>query len=271
MYKASLKILCRSKKLLPTCFKTKHYMMDHIQDAGPLAICRLMQPNDANMFGNVHGGILLKMIEEAGLIISTKHCNSVPNIDKKPCAAVLARVERTDFLQPMYVGEVSHLHAKITYASTHSLEVMVNVTSENIITGTKRLTNKATLWYVSKTDSRSVPVPPVPHLSESENAAGYERYHRQKQQRNNNPSLLFDEWAETLINPTAGGEDHTVQNAYSTLVHFVNTTDCGLFGKLPGGYAMKIMDEVNNFYLLSSSYKFLSYYCRMVVISVYLI
>ena len=35
----------------------------------------LMQPGDANIAGNVHGGSILKMIEEAGLIVSTRHCN----------------------------------------------------------------------------------------------------------------------------------------------------------------------------------------------------
>lgn len=37
---------------------------------------RIMRPDDANVAGNVHGGTILKMIEEAGAIISTRHCNS---------------------------------------------------------------------------------------------------------------------------------------------------------------------------------------------------
>lgn len=37
---------------------------------------RIMRPDDANVAGNVHGGTVLKMIEEAGAIISTRHCNS---------------------------------------------------------------------------------------------------------------------------------------------------------------------------------------------------
>lgn len=49
--------------------------------------------------------------------------------------AALARVERTDFLSPMCIGEVAHVSAEITYTSKHSVEVQVNVLSENILTG----------------------------------------------------------------------------------------------------------------------------------------
>lgn len=51
------------------------------------------------------------------------------------CVAALARVERTDFLSPMCIGEVAHVSAEITYTSRHSVEVQVNVMSENILTG----------------------------------------------------------------------------------------------------------------------------------------
>lgn len=49
--------------------------------------------------------------------------------------AALARVERTDFLSPVCIGEVANVSAEITYTSRHSVEVQVNVMSENILTG----------------------------------------------------------------------------------------------------------------------------------------
>lgn len=49
--------------------------------------------------------------------------------------AALARVERTDFLYPMFIGEVAHVSAEISYTSKHSVEVQVNVLAENILTG----------------------------------------------------------------------------------------------------------------------------------------
>ena len=76
------------------------------------------------------------MIEEAGAIISTRHCNS-QNAER--CVAALARVERTDFLSPMCIGEVAHVSAELTYTSKHSVEVQVHVMSENILTGESRV------------------------------------------------------------------------------------------------------------------------------------
>lgn len=43
-----------------------------------------MRPDDANVAGNVHGGTILKMIEEAGVIISTRHCNSQNGVSAGP-------------------------------------------------------------------------------------------------------------------------------------------------------------------------------------------
>ena len=69
-----------------------------------VTISRVMLPDDANPGGNVHGGTILKMIEEAGWIAATKHCNGlVPTrgglFKKKPLVAALVRVEHMDFLQ----------------------------------------------------------------------------------------------------------------------------------------------------------------------------
>lgn len=55
------------------------------------------------------------------------------------CVAALARVERTDFLSPMCIGEVAHVSAEITYTSKHSVEVQVHVMSENILTGNSQV------------------------------------------------------------------------------------------------------------------------------------
>lgn len=59
-----------------------------------------------------------------------------------PVVASLARVERTDFLQPMLIGEVAQVHAELTYASNHSIEVTAYVWAENLKDGSKRLTNQ---------------------------------------------------------------------------------------------------------------------------------
>lgn len=85
--------------------------------------------------------------------------------------AALARVERTDFLSPMCIGEVANVSAEITYTSKHSVEVQVNVMSENILTG-KRLqaarcsapfgARSPRAWAVSPTGARATPPAPLP-------------------------------------------------------------------------------------------------------------
>ncbi|XP_062449076.1 cytosolic acyl coenzyme A thioester hydrolase isoform X2 [Rhea pennata] len=152
---------------------------------GPAAmqVCRIMRPDDANVAGNVHGGTVLKMIEEAGAIISTRHCNCRAG---EPCVAALARVERTDFLSPMCIGEVATVSAEITYTSKHSVEVQVSVLSENILTGAKKVANKATLWYVPlslKNVNKVVEVPPMQYARKEQEDEGRKRYEEQKLDR----------------------------------------------------------------------------------------
>ncbi|XP_044138077.1 cytosolic acyl coenzyme A thioester hydrolase isoform X4 [Bufo gargarizans] len=150
---------------------------------GLLFHSRIMRPDDANIAGNVHGGTILKMIEEAGAIISTRHCNSQSG---EKCVGTLARVERTDFLSPMCIGEVGHVSAEISYTSKHSVEVQVNVMAENILTGANRLTNRATLWYVplSLTNvDKVIQVPPIQYEKPEQEDEGRKRYESQKLER----------------------------------------------------------------------------------------
>ncbi|KAJ8371214.1 hypothetical protein SKAU_G00112420 [Synaphobranchus kaupii] len=212
--------------------------------ASSIQICRIMRPDDANIVGNVHGGTILKMIEEAGGIISTRHCNSQPG-DR--CVAALARVERTDFLYPMFIGEVAHVSAKITYTSKHSVEVQVNVLSENILTGAKKVTNKATLWYVPfslQNIDKTIEVPPIEYLSPEQEEEGKKRYEAQKLDR-----LETKERNGEVIMPVLSPDRHTkeaytVEFSQSSLIHLVGPSDCTLHSFVHGGVTMKLMDEV---------------------------
>ncbi|KAM9244624.1 cytosolic acyl coenzyme A thioester hydrolase isoform 1-T1 [Dugong dugon] len=204
-----------------------------------IQICRIMRPDDANIAGNVHGGTILKMIEEAGAIISTRHCNSQ---NGERCVAALARVERTDFLSPMCIGEVAHVSAEITYTSKHSVEVQVNVMSENILTGTKKLTNKATLWYVPlslKNVDKVLEVPPFVYSRQEQEEEGRKRYEAQKLER------METKWRNgDIVQPVLNPEPNTVSYSQSSLIHLVGPSDCTLHGFVHGGVTMKLMDEV---------------------------
>ncbi|XP_047580935.1 cytosolic acyl coenzyme A thioester hydrolase isoform X6 [Lutra lutra] len=205
----------------------------------PCVTARIMRPDDANVAGNVHGGTILKMIEEAGAIISTRHCNSWSG---ERCVAALARVERTDFLSPMCIGEVAHVSAEITYTSKHSVEVQVHVMSENILTGTKKLTNKATLWYVPlslKNVDKVLEVPPVVYSRQEQEEEGRKRYEAQKLAR------METKWRNgDIVQPVLNPEPNTVSYSQSSLIHLVGPSDCTLHGFVHGGVTMKLMDEV---------------------------
>ncbi|XP_031422102.1 cytosolic acyl coenzyme A thioester hydrolase isoform X4 [Clupea harengus] len=205
-----------------------------------IQICRIMRPDDANIVGNVHGGTILKMIEEAGCIIGTRHCNTQSG-DR--CVAALARVERTDFLHPMFIGEVAHVSAEISYTSKHSVEVQVNVLSENILTGAKKVTNKAALWYVPfsiKNMDKIIDVPPIEYSSPEVEEEGKKRYESQKMER-----FETKERNGELINPVSIPDRHmkepyTVGFSQSSLIHLVGPSDCTLLGFVHGGCVITV-------------------------------
>ncbi|XP_051282757.1 cytosolic acyl coenzyme A thioester hydrolase isoform X2 [Dicentrarchus labrax] len=207
---------------------------------GPKAqLSRIMRPNDANIVGNVHGGIILKMIEEAGCIIGTRHCNT-QNGDR--CLAALVRVEKTEFLSPVFIGEVAHVTAEITYTSKHSLEVQVKVKAENILTGNEKLANKAALWYVPcslQNVDKIMEVPPIKYASEEQEEEGRKRYEAQKMDRLETKARI-----EEVVPPPPNQEQHTVGFSQSSLIHLVGPSDCTLHNYVHGGVTMKLMDEV---------------------------
>nr|XP_032824108.1 cytosolic acyl coenzyme A thioester hydrolase isoform X4 [Petromyzon marinus] len=212
----------------------------------PVHVSRIMRPDDANIAGTVHGGTILRMIEEAGVIISTQHCNSKPQHEN--CVAALARVERTDFLSPILIGEVAHVATHITYTSDHSVEVQALVTAENLLNGSKRVTNKATLWYVPlsiKSPDKVLPVPPIEYGCDEERDDGQARYDAQKSGRVElmaKPAFSLT----PIISPEwrSKAETHTVGYSQSSLIHLVGPSDCAIHGYVQGGVTMKLMDEV---------------------------
>lgn len=202
-------------------------------------LTRIMTPNDANIVGNVHGGIILKMIEEAGCIIGTRHCNT-QNGDR--CVAALVRVGKTEFLSPVFIGEVAHVTAEITYTSKHSLEVQVHVMAENILTGAKKLANKAALWYVPcslKNVDKIMEVPPLKYASAEQEEEGRKRYETQKMERLETKARI-----EEVVPPLPNPEQYTVGFSQSSLIHLVGPSDCTLHDYVHGGVTMKLMDEV---------------------------
>jgi acyl-CoA hydrolase len=101
---------------------------------------QVVLPNDANPLGFILGGTVMHLIDIAGAIAGHRHTRSL---------LVTAAVDGLQFLHPIKVGDLIILRARVTAAWTTSLEVQVEVFSEETLTGIRRLTSLAYLTFVA--------------------------------------------------------------------------------------------------------------------------
>jgi len=118
----------------------------------------LVLPNDTNLLGNLLGGRLMHMIDVAGAMAAQRHSNRI---------VVTAHIDSVDFRHPIRMGEVVILRAKVTWVGRTSMEVAVEVCSENIMTGERKPTNKAYITFVA-VDENGKPVEVCGLLPETE-------------------------------------------------------------------------------------------------------
>jgi len=112
-----------------------------------------MLPSDANPMGNVHGGTILKLVDMAAAAAALRHARK--NV-------VTVSIDRMDFIQPVYVGNLLTLKASVNYVGTTSMEVGVRVEAEDLRTGNVTHTNSSYLAYVALDDQgRPTIVPEV--------------------------------------------------------------------------------------------------------------
>ena len=111
-----------------------------------------MEVLDANALGNVHGGVIMRMVDEAAAIVAIKHARQ---------SVVTARVERFDFLAPAYIGNVVTINCAMNYVGRTSMEVGVEVTAEDLITGEVRHIASSQVIYVAL-DENGKPTPVLP-------------------------------------------------------------------------------------------------------------
>lgn len=110
-------------------------------------------PNDANLLGNILGGRVMHLIDITGAIAAHRHANS---------HVVTASVDYIDFRNPIKVGDLVMLRSEVNRAFHTSIEVGVEVYSENVVTGKRTHTSSAYVTYVA-IDENTQPhaVPPV--------------------------------------------------------------------------------------------------------------
>jgi acyl-CoA hydrolase len=114
---------------------------------------QLVLPNDANTLGNVLGGMVLHWADLAAAVVAHRHCRS---------EAVTASIDQVSFLAPIKVGQVAKLSARMTYTGRTSMEIRVDIESEDLGTGERRKTSTAYMTFVAIDKSgRPKQVPPL--------------------------------------------------------------------------------------------------------------
>jgi acyl-CoA hydrolase len=118
-----------------------------------VVMAQMMIPQDANPAGNVHGGVVVKIIDEAAGVVAARHSR---------CNVVTASIDRMVFHQPVFVGDLLFFKASLNFVGRTSMEIGVRVEAENLMTGEVRHAASAYLTYVA-IDGRGHPseVPPL--------------------------------------------------------------------------------------------------------------
>ena len=122
-------------------------------DESATEMVQVVLPNDANPLGFILGGTVMHLIDIAGAIACHRHTRS---------RLVTAAVDNLQFLHPIKVGDLIILKSRVTCTFTTSLEVQVDVFSEETLTGKRLLTSRAFLTFVAVSqEGARVRVPPL--------------------------------------------------------------------------------------------------------------
>ena len=140
-------------------------------------ITEFMMPGQVNNLGHVFGGVVLSMVDRAAAVTAMRHA-------RQPCVTV--SINRVDFKEPIYAGEVVTCKARVHYVGRTSMEIGVRVVAERPITGRRRDTNDCFLTFVAiDENSRPAPVPGLKLVTEEDK----ERFEDGKRRRENREAL----------------------------------------------------------------------------------
>lgn len=137
-----------------------------------VTLSQVMQPQDANLAGNVHGGVIMKLIDNAAGVVSVKHAHT--NV-------VTASIDRLSFHHPVFIGDLMTLKASLNMVGNTSMEVGVRVETENILTGERKHIASAYLTFVALDEKgRPTRVPPLILESDEERRRNEEAHDRRR-------------------------------------------------------------------------------------------
>lgn len=147
-----------------------------------VSIGNLMQPSQANRAGNVHGGEIMKLMDNAAGIVAYRHART--NV-------VTARVDELEFHLPVHIGNLVTCNAQLTFVSNRSMEVLVTVWAEDLTKEEPAKLGLTAFFTMVALDEKGNPtaVPPLEITSDEERClfeAGQKRYLANKQKRMKN-------------------------------------------------------------------------------------
>ncbi|MCT4622611.1 MAG: acyl-CoA thioesterase, partial [Schleiferiaceae bacterium] len=116
-------------------------------------ITELMIPSYANFGGKIHGGVLLSLMDKVAYACGTKHAGNY---------CVTVSVDEVEFLEPVEVGDLVSLMARVNYVGNTSMVVGIKVTAENVKSKVVKHTNTCYFTMVAKgDDGKPTTVPPL--------------------------------------------------------------------------------------------------------------
>ena len=105
-----------------------------------ITVVQQMMDSDANIAGNVHGGSIMKLVDNTACMVGMRHTGG---------NAVTASLDRLDFHSPVYVGDILRIKASVNYVGSTSMEIGARIEAEAVLTGEVRHTASAYLTFVS--------------------------------------------------------------------------------------------------------------------------
>ena len=108
-------------------------------------VSELMMPHQVNNLGHVFGGELLSMVDRAAAVSAMRHAG-------RP--SVTVSIDRVDFVEPIYTGELVTCTARVNFVGRTSMEIGVRVEAENLLSGERRHTNTCLLTFVAIDDEK---------------------------------------------------------------------------------------------------------------------
>lgn len=137
-----------------------------------ITVIQQMMHEDANLYGNVHGGTIMKLVDNTAGIVAIRHSGR---------QMVTASIDRLDFHSPVFVGDLLRITASANYVGSTSMEIGVRIEAEDYKTGKVRHTASAYMTFVAL-DERGKPVkiPSLEVVTEDEKRRNKEAAERRK-------------------------------------------------------------------------------------------